>query len=686
MDRFFEEDIERITEQTIELEVLEDIEALRRGGIREIDAIKNEGYRTIGNLKQLAIDNIEEEKSALDDAFSGDDGIFDSLEFSKAHVNGTHVIISGLPQRLEDDISDFVLETTHQYNYKLVLTDDGNCNVLADVVYVAPPAYAAIYGGDTMVFGRGDSIPSEYNGKALSSSYTGIEDARDVPLWNNDANVSNIAFVRFDATIMPASTRMWFRNFTSLVSIENIGMLDTGQSASMCQMFYNCQKLASIDTSGLDTKNVTDMSYMFYNNKLLQVLDLSNFNTSKVTNMMYMFYGASNLASLNVSGFNTENVYSMSGMFGICINLKSIDLTGFNTEGVQDITRMFYGCSNLTKLDVGSFNTKNVKYMNSSFMSCSKLTSLDLSTWNTNKVINMNTMFAGCMMLKTIYVSSLWDVSNVTSYTDIFGNCTALQGESGTSYNSLYAGDISYARIDGGASSPGYLSSLPDAYAAVYGGVILVFGRANGDDNIPSTYGDNNLELTASYRGIETESYDAADNMLPWLNHSENILEVRFDSTIKPISTAYWFYYMYQLQSISNIGRLDTSNVTNMTAMFKNCDALTSLDVTGFDTSNVTTMRTMFDSIGVTSLDLSSFNTTNVTDMFSMFLNCLNLKTIYVSSSFDVSNVTASTFMFSHDTKLVGGAGTVYDDTKTNVQYASIDGGASAPGYFTARQ
>ena len=28
------------------------------------------------------------------------------------------------------------------------------------------PAYAAIYGGDTLVFGKADSVPASYNGKA----------------------------------------------------------------------------------------------------------------------------------------------------------------------------------------------------------------------------------------------------------------------------------------------------------------------------------------------------------------------------------------------------------------------------------------------------------------------------------------------------------------------------------------
>ena len=61
------------------------------------------------------------------------------------------------------------------------------------------------------------------------------------------------------------------------------------------------------------------------------------------------------------------------------------------------------------------------------------------------------------------------------------------------------------------------------------------------------------------------------------------------------------------------------------------------------------------------------------------------LKTIYVSENFDTSKVTDSTDMFKSSTKLVGGAGTTYDSSKTDKTYAHVDGGTSNPGYFTLK-
>ena len=40
----------------------------------------------------------------------------------------------------------------------------------------------------------------------------------------------------------------------------------------------------------------------------------------------------------------------------------------------------------------------------------------------------MDSMFGNCTSLKTIYVSELWDTSNVTSSSSIFYNCTSLKG------------------------------------------------------------------------------------------------------------------------------------------------------------------------------------------------------------------------------------------------------------------
>ncbi|EPD1700519.1 BspA family leucine-rich repeat surface protein, partial [Enterococcus hirae] len=97
---------------------------------------------------------------------------------------------------------------------------------------------------------------------------------------------------------------------------------------------------------------------------------------------------------------------------------------------------------------------------------------------------------------------------------------------------------------------------------------------------------------------------------------------------------------------IEGLSQLDTSNVTDMSKMFKGMSSITSLDVSGFDTSKVTNMQHMFSGMSsVTSLDVSGFDTSNVTDMANMFRGMSSVTSLDVSG-FDTSNVTTMENMF----------------------------------------
>ena len=168
-----------------------------------------------------------------------------------------------------------------------------------------------------------------------------------------------------------------------------------------------------------------------------------------------------------------------------------------------------------------------------------------------------------------------------------------------------------------------------------------------------------------------------------------NVTKVVFYPTFadaRPTTTFEWFYGMQNLQSFTGMTNLNTSEVTNMYMMFMKCTGLTSLDLSSFNTSKVTTMAGMFSlCTSLTSLDLSSFKTSNVTSMSNMFDNCNKLQTIYVGNDWTVATVGYSTDMFENCTSLVGGQGTVYNESNPQDKtYAHIDGGASNPGYFTA--
>ena len=93
--------------------------------------------------------------------------------------------------------------------------------------------------------------------------------------------------------------------------------------------------------------------------------------------------------------------------------------------------------------------------------------------------------------------------------------------------------------------------------------------------------------------------------------------------------------------------------------------------------------RSMFnDCQSLTSLNLSGFDTSNVTDMNNMFCDCVALATIY-GGNWSTGSVEDSLLMFYCCLMLVGGQGTTYDENHIDHTYARIDGGSSAPGYFS---
>ena len=111
------------------------------------------------------------------------------------------------------------------------------------------------------------------------------------------------------------------------------------------------------------------------------------------------------------------------------------------------------------------------------------------------------------------------------------------------------------------------------------------------------------------------------------------------------------------LQSL-DVTNFNTSKVTNMGYMFQNCSALQTLDVSGWDTSKVTNMGWMFDYCrSLQSLDVSGWDTSKVTNMSAMFYNCDLLQSLDLSG-WDTSKVTNIGNMFNYCyklTTLIGG-------------------------------
>lgn len=237
----------------------------------------------------------------------------------------------------------------------------------------------------------------------------------------------------------------------------------------------------------------------------------------------------------------------------------------------------------------------------------------------------------------------------------------------------------------------------------------------SNDNKTLTFYYDNNRDNYTWMKVGETSDLSDKD----WLGsaYATSITSVVFDDSFAGYtalsSTAFWFFGLSNLSSITGLNNLKTGNVTNMNSMFRGCQSLTTLDLSGFNTAKVTDMGSMFSGCSglstltlggsfdtgsvvymnemfqncssLTVLDLGSFNIAKVENMNSMFSNASNLKTIYVGTGWATTLETAGAEMFSGCTNLVGGSSTTYDATNVGFDYARIDGGPSSetPGYFT---
>lgn len=144
-------------------------------------------------------------------------------------------------------------------------------------------------------------------------------------------------------------------------------------------------------------------------------------------------------------------------------------------------------------------------------------------------------------------------------------------------------------------------------------------------------------------------SEDQDGRVLAWTEDSSGLYDLYIGAEggiqANPYMSTLFACYDH-LESIDFNSCLDTSEVIDMTAVFYQCSALESLDLSGLDTFENTSLFYAFCGCSsLTSLDLSDFDTTMCEDMAGMFMDCECLVSLDVSG-FDTWLVTDMSRMF----------------------------------------
>ena len=434
-------------------------------------------------------------------------------------------------------------------------------------------------------------------------------------------------------------------SFSSLETID-LTYLDTSQVTSMSNMFSYCTSLTNLDLSNFDTSRVLSMRQMFRYCNSLTSLDVSKFDTSQVTDMSYMFSQCRSLTNLDLSNFNTSQVTSMSNMFDYCSSLTGLDVSNFNTSQVTNMRNMFCYCTSLTNLDLSKFNTSQVTDMSGMFSFCYALVDLDLSSFETNNVTNMGGktvwqgssstqsggdygMFQNCTNLTRIVFGDNFNTSNVLNMDSMFNSCSSLTNLDLSKFDTSQVTDMSGMFAGLKLINTLDLSGFDTSQVTDMSGMFY------------SCYALVDLDLS----GFDTNN---ATNMCSIFSSCNNLTNIIFGqnwNTSQVTDMHAMFYSCYALVDL-DLTKFNTLNVMDMGSMFNFCRSLTNLDLSRFNTSQVTDMSLMFSSCyALVDLDLSSFNTGQVTDMSCMFQYCSSITSLDLSG-FDTSQVMDMKWMF----------------------------------------
>ena len=332
--------------------------------------------------------------------------------------------------------------------------------------------YIATYDSEseTLTFEKGESL-SAYSVFVTDGMKVGNQFRLHI------TGIKHIVLDKSFETFSPTTLNHFFANLTKLETITGLEYLNTANVTDMSFLFYDCQKLTSLDLSHFNTANVTNMSSMFDGCTGLTSLDVTNFNTANVKNMRYMFSGCHKLKEIYISSkFVTDTVKSSEDMFLGCNSLsgdidwtsdKATDKTYAKTGGGYFRDKAYdnrpwvkYADGTLTfrcgykKIfgdkeyalnsggEIPAWNKSKNNYprvvFDASFANArpttcyawfknfTNLTQIEgIENLNTEKVTDMSSMFSGCICLKSLDVTN-FNTANVKDMRYMFSDCRNL--------------------------------------------------------------------------------------------------------------------------------------------------------------------------------------------------------------------------------------------------------------------
>ena len=166
---------------------------------------------------------------------------------------------------------------------------------------------------------------------------------------------------------------------------------------------------------------------------------------------------------------------------------------------------------------------------------------------------------------------------------------------------------------------------------------------------VEGVWNQNTQTLTIQGNGkIDWNAWETVKETLKLTQDNAKDIKIFFEKDIKFPDRANNFFYQVKASEINFHPNMDTSNVTNMFAMFAEAENFNG-NISKWNTSNVTLMTSMFAWAKKFNGDISNWNTSNVYDMGQMFAWAIEFNSDI--SNWNTSNVRSMQGMFSWVTK-----------------------------------
>lgn len=342
----------------------------------------------------------------------------------------------------------------------------------------------------------------------------------------------------------------------------NVSQWNTSKIKYFDKMFSNCQSLAFLDVNNWDMISGYSLNNMFAYSGITDI-DLSKWDTSNISNLSNLFFNCTKLKQIDLHTWNTKSVSTCYWLFRGCSSLEFINIDGWNTCNVYDMDRMFGECPKLITIKgLNKLNTRNVQFTRLIFIADHSLTTLDLSSFNTQNCIDTSQMFRGCYNLKSIYVSDTFVMTKVSNSTQMFLDCISLIGGAGTTFVSSFI-DGTAARIDGGASNPGYFTAISQktldtgTVLNIEGNEYIVVEKKDGENRLvvcKDSIGTIAYQLALREDGLNENTYENSnvDNYLE--NEWYMSLSSALKNAIQEVPIIQSSYIADDITSRQNIG------------------------------------------------------------------------------------------------------------------------------------